>query len=195
MSVVDLYLASTSPRRRELLQQIGVRFAVLNVAVHEEPQSNESPHALVQRLAQDKAVAGWHSLPQQARKPVLGADTVVVIDGHVLGKPRDKSAGLAMLQRLSARSHQVYSAVALCHDTCSVMVNCSEVSLRALSLEECVAYWDSGEPRDKAGAYAIQGKAAVFIQSLHGSYSAVMGLPLYETVQLLQQFNIPYWTV
>lgn len=191
---VDLYLASASPRRQELLQQIGVRYAVLPVNVAEIHQAGETPAAYAQRLACDKAQAGWDSLVNADRKPVLGADTIVVCDERILGKPRDRDDGIAMLQLLSGKTHQVVTAVALCHGTCSVKVNVSRVSLRNLTLAECQAYWATGEPYDKAGGYAIQGKAAIFIRAVEGSYSGVMGLPLFETAQLLAQFNIPVWS-
>jgi septum formation protein len=190
---VDLYLASASPRRRELLQQIGVRYAVLPVDVSEQHQPGETPEALVQRLACDKAQAGWSVLAAGDRKPVLGADTIVVCAGRILGKPRHRDEGIAMLQLLSGQTHQVLSAVAMSTGACSVEVNLSHVSFRDLNAAECAAYWDSGEPQDKAGGYAIQGRAAVFIRELRGSYSGVMGLPLYETARLLEQFQIPMW--
>ncbi len=191
---VDVYLASASPRRRELLQQIGVRFAVLPVNVAEIYQTGETPVAYAQRLACDKAQAGWNSLVNADRKPVLGADTIVVSDERILGKPRDQDDGIVMLQLLSGKTHQVITAVALCHGPCSVKVNVSRVSLRSLTLAECQAYWETGEPSDKAGGYAIQGKAAIFIRELEGSYSGVMGLPIFETAQLLAQLNIPMWS-
>jgi septum formation protein len=190
---VDLYLASASPRRRELLQQIGVRYAVLPVVIAEIHQPGESAQAYAQRLAREKAQAGWATLAIADRKPVLGADTVVVCGGKILGKPRDRDDGIAMLQQLSGQTHHVVTVVAMCAEQCSVKVNVSKVSLRTLTLAECQAYWQTGEPCDKAGGYAIQGKAAVFIRELEGSYSGVMGLPLYETAQLLAQFNIPMW--
>lgn len=190
---VDLYLASASPRRRELLQQIGVRYAVLPVSINETHQAGETPQAYAQRLACEKARAGWASLAAVDRKPVLGADTIVVCSGNILGKPHGRDDAIAMLQQLSGQTHQVVTAVAVCAEQCSVIVNVSRVSLRTLTLAECQAYWQTGEPADKAGGYAIQGKAAVFIREIEGSYSGVMGLPLYETAQLLAQFNIPMW--
>ncbi len=193
MMVVDLYLASASPRRRELLQQMGVRFDVLPVAINEAQRMNELPRAYAQRLAQEKAQAGWQLLALAQRQPVLGADTIVIIDDLILGKPRDRAEAISMLQRLSGRRHQVVTAVALVADHCSVAVNVSEVRFRTLSLPECEAYWATGEAADKAGAYAIQGRAAVFIEHLSGSYSGVMGLPIFETAQLLQQANVPVW--
>lgn len=193
MTAVDLYLASASPRRRELLQQIGVRFETLPVSINEQQQTGELPRAYAQRLAQEKAQAGRRMLGSTQRQPVLGADTVVLIDNLILGKPVNRAEAIAMLQRLSGRSHQVMTAVALVAEYCSVAVNVSEVRFRTLSLLECEAYWATGEAADKAGAYAIQGRAAIFIEHLHGSYSGVMGLPIFETAQLLQQAHVPLW--
>ncbi|MFM1886619.1 MAG: hypothetical protein RL026_1776 [Pseudomonadota bacterium] len=179
-----LLLASASPRRRELLAQIGVAHEVRPTDVDESPRPGEVAEALVQRLACAKAEAG---LAAAGDRPVLGADTIVVLGGRVLGKPRDRAEGLAMLQALSGRRHRVLSAVALaCRGwptQCRLSV--SEVSFRAITTAEAEAYWASGEPVDKAGGYAIQGRAAVFIEDLHGSYSGVMGLPLFETAELL----------
>ena len=193
MSVVDVYLASASPRRRELLQQIGVRFAVKVVDVAEIHRPGESPSDFASRLAQEKAQSGWNSQYGNDRKPVLGADTIVVVAGQIFGKPRDRLDAERMLVQLSGQTHQVISAVAICHETCSVAVNISEVTFRNITSTEAQAYWDSGEPHDKAGGYAIQGKGAIFIERLNGSYSGVMGLPLYETAQLLAEHNIPFW--
>jgi len=187
METFDLYLASASPRRRELLAQIGVRYRLLNVSLSEARLDNESPEDYVRRVALDKARAGRGLLPNEERRPVLGADTVVVIDDEVLGKPRDRREALGMLQRLSGREHRVLSGVALIDSTERCELNCSRVTFRDLTRAECERYWQTGECQDKAGAYAIQGYAAVFIRELQGSYSGVMGLPLYETAQLLQQ--------
>ena len=189
----DLYLASQSPRRRELLQQLGVRFKVHPANVPERVQPGESPSAFVQRLAMEKASAVWSSLGDGQRRPVLGADTVVCIDGHILGKPGDKQAGIDMLQLLSGRTHDVVTGVALVSQQHSVCVNVSQVTFRSLAIDEIERYWASAEPIDKAGGYAIQGYAAAFITHLAGSYSGVMGLPLHETAQLLQSQQIPIW--
>lgn len=183
-----IYLASSSPRRRELLRQIGVRYRLLRIAVDETPHSGEAPADYVARLALAKAKCGWQSLGRRQPAPVLGADTIVVYAGAMLGKPQHREHGLAMLAQLSGNEHQVLSAVALvsaAHQ--AIKVQTSRVRLRPLSVEECSAYWESGEPVDKAGAYAIQGQAATFISTLHGSYSGVMGLPLFETAELLRQ--------
>jgi septum formation protein len=186
-----IYLASASPRRRELLEQIGVAYRVLTVAVEEAPHPGEAPEVYVLRLALEKARAGWRSLPAEARRPVLGADTSVVIDGAVLGKPRDRSEGLAMLERLAGRTHQVLTGVALVGEEGErSRLSVSHVRMRATTPAERAAYWASGEPADKAGAYAVQGRAAVLIVHLEGSYSGVMGLPLFETAELLTEQGI-----
>ncbi|MEE4379757.1 MAG: Maf family protein [Candidatus Competibacteraceae bacterium] len=187
-----IYLASGSPRRRALLEQIGVRYEPLTVAVEETPLPGEQPQAYVARLALAKAQAGWATLPRWAIRPVLGADTAVVVDDAILGKPRDRQEGLAMLNTLSGREHRVLSAVALVmEEREAVRVQESWVRWRSLNSQECAAYWETGEPLDKAGGYGIQGCAAAFIAELRGSYSGVMGLPLFETAELLRDFSIP----
>ncbi len=196
MPVPCVYLASASPRRRELLRQIGVAYRRLAVAVDETPQPGETPHDYVARLALTKARVGCKALGRRKPAPVLGADTAVVVDGVILGKPRDRDEGLAMLALLSGREHQVLSAVALAIPTRdAVEVQASRVRFRKLEPAERAAYWDSGEPLDKAGGYAIQGRAAAFVTELRGSYSGVMGLPLFETVELLRAFGIPLWPI
>lgn len=188
-----LFLASASPRRRELLTQIGVPFSLLSVSIDETPGTAEAPDAYVQRLAREKALAG---LAQVDRDPacVLGADTTVVLDQQILGKPADKADALAMLQALSGREHQVMTAIALANGAgCEVRLVCSRVRFRAIGVDEAERYWASGEPQDKAGGYAIQGWGAVFVSSLEGSYSAVVGLPLCETAQLLEAYGLRYW--
>ena len=180
-----LYLASKSPRRRELLAQIHVEFECIDVDVPEVLAPGEAPEAFVRRLAQDKARAGFAQLAEAGAR-VLGADTIVLIDGLVMGKPRDRDDGLAMLARLSGRKHRVLSAVALASGRgINTELSSSEVEFREISEDERGHYWDSGEPADKAGGYAIQGIGALFVKHLSGSYSGVMGLPLYETGQLL----------
>ncbi len=195
MPAAQIYLASASPRRRELLRQIGVAYRLLPVAVDETPLPDESPPGYVARLAQAKARAGVAAIPVRRQvRPVLGADTAVVVDGAILGKPGHRAEGLAMLARLSGREHRVFSAVALATATRdAVLVQESQVRFRELSRAECAAYWDSGEPLDKAGGYGIQGRAAAFVAELRGSYSGVMGLPLYETAELLREFGISLW--
>lgn len=189
-----LYLASGSPRRRELLTQIGVPFTVVSAAIDETPLTNESAVSYVERLARGKATAGFAVLENPAGACVLGADTAVVVDGQILGKPLDQADALAMLLALAGREHEVLTAVALT-DGQRYETRCvsSRVRFRAISAEEATAYWHSGEPQDKAGGYAIQGLGAVFVAGLNGSYSAVVGLPVCETAELLGQFGIPCW--
>ncbi len=189
-----LYLASKSPRRRELLRQIGVPFQVLEVDVAEVRGPHELPEAYVQRLAADKARAGG----SRTRAPTLGADTIVVCDRHVLEKPVDEADAIAMLMRLSGRRHRVMSAVSLYSPARQrTRLAVTEVQFRPLQESECRAYWRTGEPRDKAGAYAIQGFGAVFVESIRGSYSGVVGLPIEQTWRLLQdfrqEFELPCW--
>ncbi|WP_426809566.1 Maf family protein [Pseudomonas sp. WOUb67] len=187
-----LYLASGSPRRRELLTQIGVPFTVVSAPIDESPLPNESAPAYVERLARAKAAAGLASVAGPA--VVLGADTAVVLDGRILGKPENREDALAMLADLSGREHQVLTAVALSDGlrTQSLCVT-SQVRFRVISADEAQRYWASGEPSDKAGGYAIQGLGAVFVTGLSGSYSAVVGLPLSETAELLGTFGIACW--
>ncbi len=192
--MATLYLASGSPRRRELLTQIGVPFLSQVVPIDENPLPDEPPVAYVERLARAKAQAGLAALSQPLDAVVLGADTAVVLDGRILGKPADAAEAQATLTALSGRSHQVLTAVALASSTrVAVRVVSSQVSFRPLRAEEIAAYWASGEPQDKAGSYAIQGLAAVFVSQLQGSYSAVVGLPLCETAELLEEFAISCW--
>lgn len=184
-------LASVSPRRRELLSQIGVPHTVVGADIDEAAHSGESPREYVQRMARQKALIVRE---RGERLPVLAADTTVVLDDVIYGKPRDRSDGIAMLQRLSARTHEVLTAVAVADARgVDLRLSVSTVRFRGLTPEECAAYWDTGEPRDKAGGYAVQGAAAVFIESLSGSYSGVMGLPLFETAELLRAAGVGYW--
>jgi len=190
VATAQIYLASSSPRRRELLEQIGVRYELVKADVNEAWDGREDPYDHALRLALEKAQAGLQAATGNPL-PVLGADTVVVLDGEVLGKPVDREQGMAMLMRLAGRSHQVATAVALAGGARHMTrLSISRVSLAALTPAQCAAYWDSGEPQDKAGGYAIQGRAAAFISHLEGSYSGVMGLPLFETVELLAVFGI-----
>lgn len=192
--MAKLYLASGSPRRRELLTQIGVPFLAHVVPIDENPLPAESPLAYVERLARAKAQAGLAALAAPQEAVVLGADTAVVLDGRILGKPADAVEAMATLTALSGRTHQVLTAVALASETrVAARVVSSQVSFRQLQPAEISAYWDSGEPQDKAGSYAIQGLAAIFVSQLQGSYSAVVGLPLCETAELLAEFAIPCW--
>jgi len=196
MRLPDLYLASVSPRRRELLAQIGLRVDVVSQSVKEHLLDNESPENYVQRLALEKAQAGLRVPDIHRQCPVLGADTAVVMDDCILGKPASEAAALAMLKQLSGRTHRVLSAVAvvgkdnLGQDRVETCLSQSRVRFRRIDEQECLAYWHTGEPADKAGAYGIQGLGAVFIEHLEGSYSGVMGLPLFETSELLYQFGI-----
>jgi len=182
-----IYLASGSPRRRELLQQIGVSFQVVGIELDETALADEAPLAYVSRLAEAKAAAGWERSRSLGPAPVLAADTAVVLDGRILGKPANMENAIGMLRELSNRTHEVLTAVALRTAAgTQLKVSRSSVTFRAIDAAEARDYWESGEPHDKAGAYAIQGYAAVFIADLKGSYSGVMGLPLFETAQLLE---------
>lgn len=192
--MAQLYLASSSPRRRELLTQIGLPFHIVPASIDETPEAGESAHAYVERLARSKALAGLNFLAQRADVCVLGADTAVVRDGRILGKPVDRDDALSMLQALSGREHEVLTAVAVAdRDRCEARVVSSRVTFREISAEEAERYWETGEPQDKAGGYAIQGLAAIFVSRVEGSYSAVVGLPLCETAALLADFSIPSW--
>ena len=216
MTVPVLILASASPRRSQLLGQISVAHRILPVDADETPHANETPEDYVVRVAVEKARHGWERCGGEL--PVLAADTAVVLDEAILGKPRDEADAVAMLRLLSGREHRVLSAVALCcagRDSCSgefirrdptalrgqsrsplqpdreqTALSVSRVRFRALGDDEIRAYCRTGEPRDKAGAYAIQGVGAVFVEQLEGSYSGVMGLPLFETARLLQAAGV-----
>jgi septum formation protein len=180
-----VHLASGSPRRRELLRQIGVSFQVIAASVDESAMPDETALDYVRRIAGAKAAAGWQC-SRQPDAPVLAADTAVVLEREILGKPADRRDGEQMLLRLSGRTHTVLTAVALRSAAgLDLIVSHSFVTFRLIEAAEAGAYWDTGEPLDKAGGYAIQGRAAVFIADLRGSYSGVMGLPLFETAQLL----------
>ncbi len=185
---MHIILASASPRRRELLDQIGISYDVMPVDIDETVQTGESPQELVQRLALQKAEAAWQI--SDKKQPVLGADTLGVLDSELLVKPENYAHAYRMLKKMSGRSHKILSAVAIRHaDGHDSRLNVSTVTFKPLSDAEIEAYWASGEPQDKAGAYAIQGYAAVFIERIEGSYSGVMGLPLYETWALLSRLN------
>ena len=196
MSVDWIYLASASPRRRELLQQIGVRFTVMSAAVDETVQPGEAALDYVCRLAQSKADAVFSriQIEGQPQRPGLGADTSVVLGDNILGKPADEAAAVAMLMELSGQTHQVITAVALVDELNSQLVYSStEVRFRSIVESEARAYWNTGEPADKAGGYGIQGFGAVFVENLQGSYSGVVGLPLYETANLLKHARVRLW--
>ncbi|AUL99046.1 septum formation inhibitor Maf [Zoogloeaceae bacteirum Par-f-2] len=196
-----IYLASRSPRRRELLRQIGVRFDVLafrgsergeDADVDEAPIDGETAERYVERLALTKAEAGmrrllWRRLPRQ---PVLAADTTLEMDGRIIGKPASPEDAVRILRSLSARSHRVLTAVAVTDgERTRRALSISQVRFRAIDEAELYRYVATGEPLDKAGAYGIQGRAAVFVEHICGSYTGIMGLPLYETAQLLQDFG------
>jgi septum formation protein len=194
MSLDFVYLASGSPRRRALLQQIGVSFRVVGTAVDEAVRLAETAPAYVLRLAAAKADAGWERSRDATDVPVLAADTAVVLDGKILGKPADRQDGEGMLRQLSGRTHEVLTAVALrTANGLQSRISRSEVTFRSIAADEAQAYWETGEPSDKAGAYAIQGRAAIFIADLRGSYSGVMGLPLFETAELLRKAGVMRW--
>lgn len=187
-----LYLASASPRRHELLLQIGVVHRRIAAPIDESVLPGETPAVYVERLARAKAAAGLAALGEPGC--VLGADTAVVLDGRILGKPADRAEALEMLAALSARSHEVLTAVAVADGArCLARVVGSRVRFRSIAPAEIEAYWATGEPRDKAGGYAIQGLAAIFVECLEGSYSAVVGLPLAETAALLAEFGVACW--
>lgn len=188
-----IWLASASPRRSELLTRIGVAHRVRPVDVDEQVLGGERPAPYVQRLAVLKAETLWCRLEPSERHPVLGSDTAVAIGDTLLGKPANANDCARILSLLSGRTHQVYTAVALRHaGGCDARLSVSDVTFRALAQEEIEAYWHSGEPADKAGGYAVQGLAALFIERIAGSYSGIMGLPLYETGELLRSIG---WTL
>lgn len=190
---IHIYLASESPRRRELLERIGVRFTPLDQGVDETPHETESPEVFVIRMALEKARAGLRHRPHGDWRPVLGADTAVVLDDAILGKPAGRAEALAMLERLAGRTHRVLTGVAMVdgeHE--ATRLSLSGVTLRPIEPAEREAYWASGEPRGKAGGYAVQGRGGVFVEQLEGSYSGVMGLPLFETHDLLTEFGVDY---
>ena len=196
-----IYLASRSPRRRELLSQIGVRYHLLlfRERVGEKPDVDESvlpgeaPAAYVERMARAKADTGWRRMLQRnlPPAPVLAADTTVALDGRIYGKPENRAAAEEILAALAGKRHEVLTAVALKNqDWIEVALSTSEVTLKALSKDDIAQYVASGEGDDKAGAYGIQGRAARFVVEIRGSYSGIMGLPLYETGQLIDR--LPY---
>lgn len=186
-------LASVSPRRRELLRQIGCHFLVSPAEIDEAVLVGESPEDYVNRMALQKALAGWHA-NQHKQLPVLGADTTVVLGNDIFGKPSDQADAISMLSQLSGKTHRVLSSVAMVRgDKQQVVLSETRVTFRLLGSDECHRYWQTGEPSDKAGAYAIQGLGAVFVTAINGSYSGVVGLPLAETCTLLDVFDISWW--
>lgn len=204
MSIIQprIYLASQSPRRRELLKQIGVNYEMLLLRsdprrifdVDETPLPDEQPEIYVQRISEDKARAGWGALRSRNLPPfpVLAADTSVILDGEILGKPRDRGEAADMLRQLSGRQHRVLSAVTVAfEERVETRMNATTVTFAALD-DECIRrYLLTGEWNDKAGAYGIQGHAGIFVECIEGSYSGVMGLPLFETAGLLRTFGYP----
>jgi septum formation protein len=202
MSAPVVYLASKSPRREELLRQLGIDFASLRVReapgrerdVEEGARDAEPVLHYVERIARTKAAIGWQRMLQRglAPRPVLGADTEVVLDGTIFGKPKDAADAVRMLTLLSSRTHHVLTAVALCWDQEIVAeISTSAVTFRDLTQDEIERYVATGEPFGKAGAYAVQGRAASFVSRIDGSYTGVMGLPLYETAQALAGIGFP----
>ena len=190
MNLPKVYLASGSPRRSELLTQMGVKFEILRLEVDETVRFNESPTDYVQRVAKAKAQAGWQVMEGGAKKPVIGADTSVIVDHDIIGKPGNDEQAMSMLQRLSARQHQVLTAIAVAYDS-QVIYGLSEswVTFSAMTAAEIDWYISTGEGRDKAGSYAVQGLAAMFIEDIQGSYSGIMGLPVRETRELLMEIG------
>ena len=192
-STIQLYLASQSPRRRDLLKQVGVKFRVLVPDVDEEPLPREAPTAYVERIARLKAEVTWNRLVAQVHtlRPVLAADTAVILGRRIFGKPADDADACATLRALSGRTHQVVTTVAMSYEKkIKLLTSTTAVTFRRLAADEIARYVASGEPRDKAGAYGIQGLPATFIARIEGSYSGVMGLPLFETAKLLKTFGI-----
>lgn len=187
----SIILASASPRRAELLQQIGLNFSVRPADIDETPEPHETPEHYVERLAREKALAVAETSPESL---VLGSDTSVVLDGVILGKPSGEAEACATLARLSGATHQVMTAVALaCDGQCQSRLVVTEVRFRRLSADEIGAYVATGEPMDKAGSYGIQGLGGIFVNELRGSYSAVVGLPLEQTAALLADAGYPVW--
>ncbi len=188
-----IYLASASPRRQELLRQIGIVFEAIPSNLPEVPQAGERPEDYVLRVARAKAQHVARQVRERGLtpRPVLGADTEVVLEGEILGKPRDVQQGQAMLRKLAGRTHEVLTGLVLLHQDAEYKtLNRSRVTFGPLTDMDIQRYWDSGEPADKAGGYAVQGRAAAFIQRIEGSYSSIMGLPLFELIQLLRQAGV-----
>lgn len=194
MGYDSILLASASGRRSRLLDQIGVRHRIHATEIDETPFAGESPAAYVTRLAAAKARAAIDVPGDSPGCPVLAADTTVVLDGSIFGKPADEAECVAMLSALGGRRHEVLTAIALWHDgRLAEAFATSHVTFRAIDAAECRRYWATGEPAGKAGAYAIQGFGAVFVRSLEGSFSNVMGLPLFETAALLDAAAVRRW--
>ena len=188
---IQIILASASPRRKELLDQIKVSYQVYPVDLDETPLPNEKPLAYVRRLAAEKSAVCVAQL--KTDKPVLAADTSVILGNVIMGKPQNQVEAIAMLTQLSGRTHQVYSAISLRGHEHSQAVSITEVKFRRLTQQEILDYWYTGEPLDKAGSYAIQGLGGMFVESIVGSFSGVVGLPLFETAQLLSKQGIEFF--
>lgn len=188
---MKLYLASSSPRRKELLTQLGLVFEVVVPEVDESAVDGEHPAVYVERLANEKASTATQLIDNRDPYLVIGSDTSVVVDNTLLGKPQNQEQAGQMLKSLSGRSHKVITAVSIAGERQASAVIETKVSFRPLSTDDINAYCSSGEPMGKAGAYAIQGLAAAFIERIEGSYSCVMGLPLFETAQLLSRCGFP----
>ena len=185
---VQIILASASPRRQELLDQIKVTYKVYPVDLDETPLPDEAPLAYVRRLAAAKSAACRAKLNTDI--PVLAADTAVILGDAIMGKPKNQADAVAMLTQLSGKTHQVYSAISLRGREHGQAVSITEVTFRRLTEQQILDYWHSGEPQDKAGSYAIQGRGAMFVAAIKGSFSGVVGLPLFETAQLLANQGI-----
>lgn len=207
----QIYLASRSPRRSTLIEQLGIRYKILDVAVDEQPREGEKPADYVKRLAVEKALCGWGKL-SDGKIPVLGADTCIVINDKIIGKVDSREQSTSLMKQMSGSSHEVLTGIALVGSEGvgrervgqeiegnkspvrqEVRINASKITFRSLSEEECEHYWDTGEPEGKAGGYAIQGLAAAFIKKIEGSYSGVMGLPLCELTELMSEFGIQWY--
>ena len=187
---IQLYLATKSPRRQEILKQMGVTFTQINIDISEERLLQENAQDYVSRIALEKARAASREENLDQNIPILGSDTIVVLDNKIMGKPKDFNDAVDMLTRLSGRSHKVLTALSVIHDKAWSCINETMVTFRNLSDDEIEAYCFSDEPWDKAGAYPIQGQAAIFIKEIKGSYSGVMGLPIFETAQCLQKAGV-----
>ncbi|MGR8941620.1 MAG: Maf family protein [Gammaproteobacteria bacterium] len=185
----QIILASASPRRRELLDQIRVAYRAWPVHIDESPRANETPQDYARRIAAEKSAA-CHAQAAHLGLPVLAADTAVVLNGVIMGKPKDKDDACTMLRQLSGQTHQVYSAVSLRGRGHGEALSVTQVTFRTISEQEISAYWATSEPFDKAGSYAIQGLGGVFVRTIAGSFSGVVGLPLFETAELLLQQGI-----
>jgi len=191
MIATQLYLASKSPRRKEILNSMGLHFEIIDQDVPELRQQDEDIDSFVRRLAREKAMAGLRSSKRQSPLPVLGADTIVVLGDTVFGKPQDRDTAREMLLALSNNVHHVLTAVALCDDHgCETIVSKTYVHFRVIKPNELEAYLNTHEPYDKAGAYGIQGLGGIFVSHIEGSYTGVMGLPMAETAQLLSLYGI-----